>query len=51
MHELAEQAGIELPEVLGRLNARKDAYVESKPKRNPPVISTGDDLKRDKKKA
>jgi len=48
VHELAEQAGIELPQVLGRLNDQgKTAYVESKPAKAPkkvPVIMTGDEL-------
>ncbi len=53
VHQLAEQAGIELPQVLGRLNDHKSAYVESKPAPTPqpapkvPVIATGEDLKDD----
>ena len=55
VHELAEQAGIELPQVLGRLNDQgKTAYVESKPAREPkmvPVITTGDELVDDGERA
>jgi flotillin len=50
MHDLAEQAGIELPQVLGRLRdgAVKDGRsTEPKPDKKMPVISTGEDLKRD----
>jgi flotillin len=50
MHDLAEQAGIELPQVLGRL---RDGAVSGRPITEPkpdvkrPLIATGDDLKRD----
>ena len=54
MHELAEQAGIELPQVPGRLNDHgKTAHVESKPARElkmVPVITTGDELAGDGEK-
>jgi flotillin len=54
MHDLAEQAGIELPQVLGRLRdgAITDGHTtEPKPpKKKMPVIATGDDLKQDAKK-
>jgi flotillin len=53
MHDLAEQAGIELPQVLGRLQdgAVKDGRsTEPKPDAHRAVISTGDDLKRDARK-
>jgi flotillin len=54
MHDLAEQAGIELPQVLGRLRdgAVTDGHTaEPKPdKKKMPVIATGDELKRDAKK-
>ncbi len=54
VHELAEQAGIELPRVLGRLSDHnKTAHVESKPDREPnmvPVITTGDELADDGEK-
>jgi hypothetical protein len=52
MHDLAGQAGIELPQVLGRLQdgAVKDGRsTEPKTDAKMPVISTGDDLKRDAK--
>jgi flotillin len=52
MHDLAEQAGIELPQVLGRLQdgAVKDGRsTEPKTDAKMPVISAGDDLKRDAK--
>ena len=53
MHDLAEQAGIELPQVLGRL---RDGAVpdgrsrEPKPDAKVPVIATGDDLKKSHKR-
>ena len=54
VHELAEQAGIELPQVPGRLNDHgKTAHVESKPARElkmVPVITTGDELAGDGEK-
>jgi hypothetical protein len=42
VHELAEQAGIELPEVLGRLRERPGGAVEPKPDpdRKLPVVET-----------
>ena len=52
MHELAEQAGIELPRVLAPLNrTAKTRYVETKPDKKAPVVSTRGDLKHDSKNA
>jgi hypothetical protein len=53
MHDLAEQAGIELPQVLGRLRdgaVSSGPIAEPKPAAKRPVIATGDDLKRDAKR-
>ncbi|MHC4774546.1 MAG: flotillin family protein, partial [Planctomycetota bacterium] len=49
MHDLAEQAGIELPQVLGRLRdgaVRGGPTAEPRPDAKIPVIAAGEDLKR-----
>jgi flotillin len=53
MHDLAEQAGIELPEVLGRLRdgaVKHASTAEPKTPARRPVIATGEDLERDARK-